>query len=186
MVFGAVKMLNFFPVKGGVSETLSPNKILSGESLDYNKHLVLPFSKYVQVHEEYAPQNSQIACTKGAIALGPSDNLQGGHKFMALNTGKKIIRQSWTVIPISDVVIKRVNTMAADHPALLTFTNRSGNAIDDGEISGVGYIAEDEELPGKIPGVDWVVNPIELPGVDDDVEMESPPNIEIMHDLESP
>ena len=48
------------------------------------------------------------------------------------------------------------------------------------------YIAEDKELPGKTPGLDWVVDPIKLPGVDDDdVAMEPPPNIEIMDDLKS-
>ena len=119
---------------------------MPGESLNYRKHLILPFGRYVQVHEEDASRNSQIAFTKGAISLGPSDKLHGGHKFMALNTGKKITQRSWTVIPISDVVIKRVNTVAADQPALLTFTNCSGNASDDGKIPVVYYIVEDEDL----------------------------------------
>jgi hypothetical protein len=34
IVINAVKMLNFFPTKGGISNTLSPKTIMSGETLD--------------------------------------------------------------------------------------------------------------------------------------------------------
>ena len=103
-------------MKGGISDTLSPKTIMSGEILDYNKHLGLHIGKYCQVHEEDAPRNSQNPRTKGAISLGPSGNLQGGFKFMDLNTGKKIVRRSWDVIPIPDTVITRVNTLGSDQP----------------------------------------------------------------------
>jgi hypothetical protein len=92
IVFHAVKLLNFFPTKGGVLDTLSPKTIMSGETLDYKEHLRLQIGKYCQVHAEDTPRNSQHARTKGAISLGPKGNLQGGFKFLALNTGKKIIR----------------------------------------------------------------------------------------------
>jgi hypothetical protein len=91
IVLNAVKMLNFFPKKGGISNTLSPKTIMSGETLDYKKHLSLQVGHFCQhVHEEDTPRNSQSPRTKGTISLGPSGNLQGGYKFMALNTGKKI------------------------------------------------------------------------------------------------
>jgi hypothetical protein len=41
IVLNAFKMLNFFPTKGGISSTLSPKTIMSGETLDYKKHLSL-------------------------------------------------------------------------------------------------------------------------------------------------
>jgi hypothetical protein len=100
IVLNVVKLLNFFPTKGGVSDTLSPKTIMSGETLDFKKHLSLNIGQYCQVHEEDTPRNSQVARTKGAISLGPSGNLQGGFKFMALNCGNKIVRRSWDVIPI--------------------------------------------------------------------------------------
>jgi hypothetical protein len=90
IVLNVVKLLNFFPTKGGVSDTLSPKSIISGETLDFKKHLSLQIDQYCQVHEEDTPRNSQVARTKGVISLGPSGNLQGGFKFMALNSGKKI------------------------------------------------------------------------------------------------
>jgi hypothetical protein len=78
---------------------------MSGGTLDYNKHLSLQIGQYCQVHEEDHLRNSQITRTKGDISLGPSGNLKGGFKFMALNTLKKIVRRSWDVIPMPDVVI---------------------------------------------------------------------------------
>jgi hypothetical protein len=45
-------MLNFFPTKGGISNTLSPKTIMSGETLDYKKHLSLQVGRYFQVHEK--------------------------------------------------------------------------------------------------------------------------------------
>ena len=34
IVFQTVKLLNFFPTKGGISDTLSPKTIMSGEIID--------------------------------------------------------------------------------------------------------------------------------------------------------
>jgi hypothetical protein len=90
IVFNLVEMLKFCPRKVSISQTLSPKTIMSGETLDYKKHLSLQIGQYCQVHEEEHPHNSQAARTKGTIALGPSGNLQGSYKFLALNTGKKI------------------------------------------------------------------------------------------------
>jgi hypothetical protein len=92
IVLNAVKVLNLFPTKGGIYDTLSPKTIMSGESLDFKKHLSLQVGQFCQqVHEEDTLCKSKSPRTKGAILLGPSGNLQGGYKFMALNTGKKII-----------------------------------------------------------------------------------------------
>jgi hypothetical protein len=41
IVFHAVKLLNCFPTKGGILDTLSPKTIMSRETLDYRKHLRL-------------------------------------------------------------------------------------------------------------------------------------------------
>jgi hypothetical protein len=123
IVLNAIKMLNFFPTKGGISDTLSPKMIMSGETLDYKKHLSLQVGQYCQVQEEDTPCNSQSPRTKGAISLGPSGNFQGGYKFMALNTGKKITRQSWDVIPMPNTVIAHVKALGTDQPKQLIFTN---------------------------------------------------------------
>jgi hypothetical protein len=97
--FYAVKLLNYFPVKGGILETYGPKAIMSGEALDFKK-CSLPFGSYCQVHEEQLPWNSLIGRTLGAISLGPGGNTQGGHRFFALNTGHVISRRGWDVIPM--------------------------------------------------------------------------------------
>jgi len=89
MVFFVVKMLNHFPVKGGVSALYSPKTILSGQTLNY-KQCALPFGTYCQVHEEDGPRNSLVARTQGAISLGPSSNRQGGQLFLSLNSVRVI------------------------------------------------------------------------------------------------
>jgi hypothetical protein len=91
MVFFVVKMLNYFPAKGGVSDYRSPKTIMSGQTLNY-KQCSLPFGTYCQVHEEDGQRNSLIARTSGAISVGLSSNRQGGHLFISLNTGRVLVR----------------------------------------------------------------------------------------------
>jgi hypothetical protein len=164
IVLNVVKLLNFFPTKRAVSDTLSRKTIMSGETLDYKKHLSLQLVQYFQVHEEDNPLNSQIARTKGSISLGPISNLQGGFKFMALNSGKKIVRCSWDVIPMPDLVIDRVNALGHDHFPQMTFTDRHGRLIGDVEIPGVDAEEDDDDhLPGVVP---VIADDIKIAGVD--------------------
>jgi hypothetical protein len=116
------------------------------------------------VHEEETPHNSQIARTKGAISLKTSGNLQGGFKFMDLNTGKKFLRCSWYVFPMPGVVIYRVNPIGSNQPHHMTFTDRHGCLIIDIEIP-VAYANEDDN--DHFHGVEPVItDDIEIPGVD--------------------
>jgi hypothetical protein len=71
--------------------------------------------------------------------------MQGGFKFMSLNTGKKIVHHSWDVIPMPDLVITRFNTLGSDHPQQMTFTDRHGHLIRDIEIPGVDANKEDDD-----------------------------------------
>jgi hypothetical protein len=145
VVFHAVKLLNHFPAKGGISNTLSPKTIMSGETLHYKKHLSLQIGQYCQVHEEDAPRNSQLPRTKGAICLGPSGNVQGGYKFMSLHSMKKIVRRSWDAIPMPETVILRVNQLGKDEPEQFVFTDRNGRLIGDIELTGVD--GDENEIP---------------------------------------
>jgi hypothetical protein len=76
LVFYGVKLLNYFPAKGGVSEIYSPKTIMSGKIIDFKK-FSLTFGTYCQVHEEKLLQNSLADRTLGAISLVPSGNAQG-------------------------------------------------------------------------------------------------------------
>jgi hypothetical protein len=160
MVFFVVKMLNYFPAKGGVSDYYSPKTIMSGQTLNY-KQCFLPFGTYCQVHEEDGQRNSLIARTSGAISVGPSSNRQGGHLFISLNTGRVLARRSWTVVPMPQSVIDRVNSMAVDQPRIRTFLDKHGIEIGGNPERDVINPPETVyELPGvigdiaQIPGVD--------------------------------
>jgi hypothetical protein len=74
LVKEAVRCLNLFPRRDGISDTMSPNTIVTGEGLpDYNK-MTLEFGEYVQIFEPTTPSNTLHSRTLGAIALGPSGN----------------------------------------------------------------------------------------------------------------
>jgi hypothetical protein len=83
---------------------------------------------------------------------------------VALNSGKKIVRRSWDVIPMPDVVINRVNELGKDQPSIMTFADRHGRLIGDIEIPGVDSTKdEDDYFPGLAP---VIADAIEIPGVD--------------------
>ena len=125
MVKFVVHWLNAFPVKGGISENMSPGLIMTGKSVDFQLHCKQPFGSYVQTHEENSPRNSQQARTLGAITLGLNNSSQAGYYFMNLNTGKRIHRRSWTPVPMPDEVIKRIEQLGKkdNQPNLLVFTD---------------------------------------------------------------
>lgn len=110
LVQSSVYWLNNFPPTQGVSSTLSPRYIMTGFNIDYTKHCRLEFGAYAQVHEDH--NNTMATRTTGAIALRPTGNLQGGHYFMSLETGRRLNRNHWTEIPMPKDVIDRVHTLA--------------------------------------------------------------------------
>jgi hypothetical protein len=86
MVFSTVFWLNALPTRNGVSTTLSPRTIVTGATIDFNRHCQLEFGEYAQVDEEH--DNSMASCTTGAIALPPTGNAQGGYMFYSVTTGR--------------------------------------------------------------------------------------------------
>jgi hypothetical protein len=104
---------------------------------------------------------------------------------MALNTGKKITRRSWDMIPMPDMVIARVNALGIDQPEQLIFTDRRGRPIGYVEIPGVmDFEEEDDDDDAVMPVLDPVgINGVELPGVD--VAGQAPQTVEI-DDLDIP
>ena len=133
LVSNAVFWLNAFPHPDGVSTTLSPRYLLTGQHLDYHKHVRLEFFSYAQTHEEHT--NDMKARTLGAICLGPSGNEQGGHYFMCLRTGRRLHRFAWTPLPMPDDAITRVTALGAQQgmPKTLTFSDRFGHELPDAD-----------------------------------------------------
>jgi hypothetical protein len=84
--------------------------------------LQLKFGSYCQVAEDVTPRNSLAACTCGAMSMGPSGNLSGGQRFLALDTGKMVVQNCWK-LPMPLAVINCVNLLGHAKHSLLVFTD---------------------------------------------------------------
>ena len=148
MVYAGNYWLNMFPRTGGISKTLSPRTLLTGQAWSYTTHCKLEFGNYVQTHEEH--DNSMAARTIGAIALRPTGNTQGGYFFFSLTTGRVLHRGHWTSLPMPNEVIDRVHRMARQEHSNngLLFKDRKHNPLvnpdDDGEDDSTYHPEEDE------------------------------------------
>ena len=131
MLYAVNYWLNMFPCKDGVSQTMSPRTLLTGLTMNYNRHCQLEFGEYMQTHEEH--DNSLNPRTIGALALHPTGNVQGGYFFLSLTMGKVINQMCWTTIPMPKEVIDRVASMARQEHAgtTLLFKDRDHNEIID-------------------------------------------------------
>ena len=147
MVFYSVKLLNYFPVKGGVSEIYGPKAVMSGEILDFKNfpsllaHIARSTRK--SYHETAWPAT--------------------------LNTSKIITRRSWDVLPMPQSVIDRVNFIGRDRPSQAVFTDRSGNVIgnDDPTYDNYDPITLDDHSPGEILP-DAAPDHVDITGVDNE------------------
>jgi hypothetical protein len=107
-----VYWLNNIPKEG---QEMSPREIIIGtQKLDFKNVCRIPFGAYAQVHNDLAMTNTMDPRTTGAICLGPSGNIQGGHKFLSLQTGNIMVRRKWTELPVPADVINRLKDLAQD------------------------------------------------------------------------
>ena len=105
---------NNLPAINGVSQELSPQTLITGlPPPDYNEIVKLNFGDYVQTYEGET-KNTNKSRHIGAIALFPSPSGHGSRYFMSLLAGKRIHRNSWTVLPATEDVIQRVNQLARE------------------------------------------------------------------------
>ena len=95
-----------FPAEDGVSTSLSPLSIITGAAPpDYNL-IKLEFGPYVQIFNENNPSNTMSVRTTGAIALNSVHNSKGDFYFLNLETGKRVSRHQWTILPMPKSVIQ--------------------------------------------------------------------------------
>ena len=141
IVMHAGKWLNVFSPKGGIPN-VSPRTLITGVKLDFTKHCRVDVGAYVQTHEEPDPTNYMDKVrTTGAIALGSTDNMQGGYKFLSLTTGRVINRRKFTILPITQDVINRVHELASNEDEFI-FNDRNYNTLqqdDDSVLTGVSH-----------------------------------------------
>lgn len=112
LVYAMEFRLNVFPVHDGVSAHISPRELVTGLTIDANKHCAVSFGAYVQTHEEH--NNSMKSWTVGAIAMRPRGNHQGGHYSFSLLSRRIITRNNSTEVPMPAEVVVRLVKMAED------------------------------------------------------------------------
>ena len=137
--------LNMFPRKGGVSQSFGPRAIVYGTVPDFKVHCKVPFGAYCEVHDDVygPPLNTDAPRTTGAIALSYAGNVQGGYHFMSLVSGKRLIRRSWTELPMPSHVVATIHKLADDEsspssPApgeQFTFRRRDKTLIKDTDLA---------------------------------------------------
>ena len=139
----SVTWINFFPPGGGISETISPQTIVTGQTPDFLKHCEAPFGSYAQLHAEPEPTNDvMVSRTVGGICLRPLGNIQGTYKFLSLLTRQVINARSFTHLPMPDDVIQEVEKMASPNveyfedlynqePTYVMDRNKDDDYLDD-------------------------------------------------------
>jgi hypothetical protein len=127
MVLYTMQFMSSFPRKGGLKH-YPPSAIMTGAQLHMSQ-LELKFGSYCQVAEDVTSCNSLAAHMHGAISMGPSGNLSGEQLFLALDTGKLIVRNLWKELPMPLAVIGRVNVLGHAKHYLLVFTDCLGQVI---------------------------------------------------------
>jgi hypothetical protein len=111
-----------FPPKSGISKTFGPRAIIIGTHIDYKRHCTIECGQYVETHKPH--DNSMNERTCPAIFLRTNGNEHGGAFCMSLQTGQRLNRQAWTVLPIPDTVVSTVHSLAKTKIIRLPFHNR--------------------------------------------------------------
>ena len=112
LVHFCVFWLNAMLIKTGISSIYSPTELKCHQKVGTKNWCSQVIGDYVDVHEENATTNSMNPRTRPAICMGSSENIQGLIKFRCIETGKKIVRRSYTRLPMPDSMIKQVEQLA--------------------------------------------------------------------------
>lgn len=70
------KVLNQFPAKHGVLNTMSPLVIMTGRARSNYNNLRIKFGAYAHIFEDNDPTNTNKTRSTGAIALNSTGNVQ--------------------------------------------------------------------------------------------------------------
>ena len=98
LVYHVVLWLNAFPAKSGVSETLSPCKIVYQHKLDFVKHCKSPFGMYCKVHDEPTPTNTMVTHSTPAMPSNITESqVMHIHAITHARLGHQEGRSVWQV-----------------------------------------------------------------------------------------
>ena len=136
----ALRSRNMLPAPNGVSKTMSPLSLVTGAPKPEYAHMKLEFGSYVHIFNDNVPTNTMTARTTGAIVLNSVGNSKGDYYFLNLETGKRVIRNQYTPLPMPKDVIEQVNLLGFHNkmPLLqeqcLIFERRPGIPLPDDAV----------------------------------------------------
>jgi hypothetical protein len=151
----AVRTINMLPHPDGVSTSLSPATIITGVHKPDYRSMPLEFGTYVQVYD--GTSNDTKSRTLGAIATNPTGNSSGDYYFMSLAMGFRIHRRSWTVLPISDSVISRVEALAFQEEMPPIDKGHLLTEYDPDHIVDINTYDRDYVPPAQLPASDDIL-----------------------------
>ena len=109
MIEGVIDMINFFPSKNTISDTMGTDMLVEGkQKLDFGKKQI-EFGAYAMVY--MGTKGNMKKRSVPTIALKAS-NEEGRYFFMSLYTGKRFHGYIWEEIPIDQDTIDRVDQLA--------------------------------------------------------------------------
>jgi hypothetical protein len=131
LLLWAVFWLNSFPNRRGVSKQLSPRTIVTGQAINCRRHAKYEFGQYVHVHEP--SDNSMSPRTVGALAMRPSGYEQGSWLFFSLKSGRIVVQNHATLVPIPDDATDQVHNWVRRQGTNrgLIFGDRNGLTVVD-------------------------------------------------------
>jgi hypothetical protein len=126
---------NAFPADHGVSDSLSPRNLVDNlPNLDYQS-IKIPFGAYCQLAVDEPITNTTRPRTIGTIVLDPVGTNKK-YRYMSLESGKRVSGRVVQILPVTDEVIDRVNSIGASQrqprtrEGKLLFEWRPGIPID--------------------------------------------------------
>eukprot|EP00536_Pseudo-nitzschia_multiseries_P003493 jgi/Psemu1/7909/gm1.7909_g len=138
--------LNIVSCNEHISMDLAPTTIVTGIAPDYSLHFQVAYGTYAQTRDE--TDNTMKARTTGVIAMGPTQNFQGGIDFYSLLSGRIISRapNNYTVSPMPDEAIHRIKRLSRSSRPGLHFTNINNDpyASDEDDDSTYSPSSDDE------------------------------------------
>jgi hypothetical protein len=106
--------------------------------------------------------------------MGPS-NMQGGHKFLSLETGEILVRRKWTELPVPNDIISRLDELSTNpEDDLERFLNEQEDLDEElgGESIKVGQESGDFNIESNTTTVDDGDNNIIEERIDNEVDDE--------------
>ena len=187
-VLFCVSRLNMQPSRMSTSR-ISPLEQFTGMKIDATRDLRVQFGDYCQATVRN-PDNSMRSRTQGCIAMLPTGNLTGSVKMWCLATHQTVIKDQFKILPIPDLVIQHITSLAASE-GYTRDTDLDLGPLDvppdHQEMQQAAPLPDMMTIDGR-PGLVQLADLSEIApdeGVDNDNENDSEPTAAGIHEIQS-